>query len=366
MNKRTPFYDLHLQSHAKIVDFAGWDMPLHYGSQIEEHHQVRRDAGVFDVSHMGIVDLNGPQSEPFLRYLLSNDVARMEVNQALYTCMLNEAGGVIDDLIVYKINEQFFRLIVNAGTKEKDLAWMNQVAKNFDVTLTEQINFCMLAMQGPQVLAKLSRLFESDDLKTIQALKPFRFAIISDCLIARTGYTGEDGYEMIFPKTEAKKYWQSLLQAGMLPCGLGCRDTLRLEAGLNLYGQDMDETVTPFESNLGWTVALEPSSREFLGRSALEQQKKDGVKKLLLGLLLTGPGIMRHDQKVLLNNKTIGVITSGGYSPTLQKSIGFARITNQLNGACFIEIRGKQVPAQVVTLPFVRKGKKVFEEGVTS
>lgn len=360
MGKRTPFYDSHVQAKAKIVDFAGWDMPLHYGSQLEEHHQVRRHAGMFDVSHMGVVDIHGKQAADYLRYLLANSIDRIQSGKALYTCMLNEQGGVIDDLIVYKIDDESFRVVINAGTREKDFAWMKKHATPFALEMTERTDLAMLAIQGPEVKDKIGDLFPAEEVESVKNLKPFTFIEIAGWFIARTGYTGEDGYEIIFPAMEAESLWQSLLKLDIKPCGLGARDTLRLEAGMNLYGSDMDENVTPLESNLTWTVMFDPADRKFIGREALEQQKAAGVKSRLVGLVLTGPGIIRNHQKVLVNSHGAGEVTSGGYSPTLEQSIALARVPADIGDECFVEIRNKQVPAKVVKPPFVRNGRKMF------
>ena len=367
MGKKTPFYDFHLQANAKMVDFAGWEMPLHYGSQIKEHHQIRREVGFFDVSHMGIVDLSGKEATPYLRRLLANNVDRITAGKALYTCMLNEAGGVLDDLIVYKITEDQYRIVVNAGTREKDLEWMKKEARSFEVCLTLRDDLVMLAIQGPLAKDKIQLLFQEGKEQYL-LLKPFTFVALGEWFIARTGYTGEDGYEIIFKAEEAGRIWQACLTAGIMPCGLGARDTLRLEAGLNLYGSDMNEAVTPFESNLGWTVALEPAERVFIGREALEKQIEQGVKVRLVGLVLEGSGVIRNHQKVLMDGEGQGEVTSGGYSPTLEKSIALARVPIEPRTRfepythCYVEIRHKQIPAQVITPPFVRKGKKCFKE----
>lgn len=360
MGKRTPFYDLHVKANAKIVDFADWDMPLHYGSQIQEHHQVRLHVGMFDVSHMGIVDLRGASSGAFLRHLLANNIDRLNEGKALYTCMLNEQGGVLDDLIVYKLGDDFFRLVINAGTRDKDIAWIKNQAAHFDIDVIERTDLAMLAIQGPEAKDKLFQLLSSEDADRAKTLKPFTFALANDWLIARTGYTGEDGFEIIFPAKQASQLWQSALTAGIKPCGLGARDTLRLEAGLNLYGSDMDETVTPLESNLEWTVAMEPKERNFIGRKALEAQINQGIKHKLVGIILEGPGVIRNHQKVLINSHGEGEVTSGGYSPTLEKSIALARVPAEIGTKCHIEIRNKQIPALVIKPPFVRKGKKMF------
>jgi aminomethyltransferase len=358
--KRTPFYDLHVKANAKIVDFAGWDMPLHYGSQLEEHHQVRQHAGMFDVSHMGVVDLTGEDSTAYLRRLLANNVDRLVEGKALYTCMLNEQGGVIDDLIVYKVASDRYRVVINAGTREKDVAWMRMQLQGLDVTLSERNDLAMLALQGPEAKDKIASIFTPEQTETLRQLKPFTFAAVGDYFVARTGYTGEDGYEIILPIANASTLWQGLLAAKVAPCGLGARDTLRLEAGLNLYGSDMDESVTPLESNLSWTVVMEPKDRAFIGREALEKQSQAGVKHRLVGLVLQGAGIIRDHQKVVIEGNGSGEVTSGGYSPTLEKSIALARVPADIGTQCFVEIRNKQVEALVVKPPFVRHGKKVF------
>lgn len=359
MAKRTPFYDLHIKANAKMVDFSGWDMPLHYGSQLKEHHQVRQHAGLFDVSHMGVVDLLGKEAAAYLRRLLANNIDRLQPGKALYTCMLNEEGGVIDDLIVYQVKPDQYRIVINAGTREKDLVWMKKQSTGFDIELTERNDVVMLAIQGPEIKNKLSVLF-GDKAESIQALKSFNFIDLDDWFIARTGYTGEDGYEIIFPESQAENFWNKCLLADILPCGLGARDTLRLEAGLNLYGADMDESVTPFESNLAWTVILDPKERDFIGRGALEAQSQQGIRRRLVGLVLEGPGVIRNHQKVMINGNAEGEVTSGGYSPTLEKSIALARVPADIGSHCFVEIRNKPVSALVIKPPFVRHGKKVF------
>ncbi|MBV8802071.1 MAG: glycine cleavage system aminomethyltransferase GcvT [Gammaproteobacteria bacterium] len=355
MGKKTPLYDCHLQSNAKMVDFAGWDMPLHYGSQVQEHHIVRKQAGVFDVSHMTIVECIGSDAFQFLRQLVANDVNRLTPGKALYTCMLNEQGGVLDDLIIYKIDSTFYRLVVNSATRDKDLAWIKKQANAFNITITERTDLAMLAIQGPAITEKLSHLFDSQDTQAILSLKPFHFLLVKEYFIARTGYTGEDGFEIILPAIEAPSFWNKLLKAEIHPCGLGARDTLRLEAGLNLYGADMDETTTPLESNLGWTIAWEPKDRDFIGRSALEQQREKGAKQRLVGIILEGPGVLRNHQKIMANGIEVGEITSGSFSPTLNKGIALARVNADIGPVCLIDIRGKQVTAQVTKPPFVKK-----------
>lgn len=358
MGKKTPIYGSHVQANAKIVDFAGWDMPLHYGSQIQEHHQVRQHVGMFDVSHMGVVDFHGEQTTSYLRRLLANNVDKLTPGKALYTCMLNEQGGVIDDLIVYKIENDFYRMVVNAGTREKDIAWMKKQLSPHDVSVNERDDVAIIAVQGPEAKDKMALLLPTH-AEQIQQLKPFTFMVVDNWFIARTGYTGEDGYEIILPTLDATNCWETLQRLEVPPCGLGARDTLRLEAGLNLYGNDMNENVTPLESNLSWTVAMDPADRKFIGREALEKQTLLGVKHRLVGLVLEGAGIIRDHQKVFINHGE-GEVTSGGYSPTLEKSIALARVPTTVCDTCTVEIRNKKVPAMVVKPPFVRHGKKMY------
>ncbi|MGH8181941.1 MAG: glycine cleavage system aminomethyltransferase GcvT, partial [Steroidobacteraceae bacterium] len=267
MTRQTPLFDLHQKLGARIVDFGGWDMPLQYGSQIAEHHAVRRGAGVFDVSHMCVIDLSGARVRAFLERLLANDVGKLKApGKALYGCMLRETGGVIDDLIVYLMEGSGFRAVVNAGTRDKDLAWMRQHAAQFGVQLTERTDLAMLAVQGPEARGKAASLLSPAGSTAALGLEPFFGREIEGWFVARTGYTGEDGFEIMLPGTEAERTWKALNSAGVASCGLGARDTLRLEAGMNLYGSDMDESTHPFESGLGWTVALEPQERAFIGR----------------------------------------------------------------------------------------------------
>ena len=358
MGNRTPLYDTHAKYHAKIVDFGGWDMPLHYGSQLEEHHFVRNSAGMFDVSHMTIVDLRGERIREFLRYLLANNVDRLKQSgKALYSCMLNEQGGVIDDLIVYYIDDSFFRMVVNAATRDKDLAWINQHAGAFDISVKVRDDLAMIAVQGPEARDKAHQVLSTAVATAAQDLGPFFMAMHGDWAVARTGYTGEDGYEIMLPNQEAPAFWDKLVEAGVHPCGLGARDTLRLEAGMNLYGTDMDETTSPLESALSWTVAWEPQDRDFIGRAAITAQKQAGIQRALVGLLLEDKGVLRNHQKVLVDGLEAGEITSGSYSPTLGKAIAFARVPAGIGDHARVDIRGKHVPVKVVKPPFVRNGK---------
>jgi aminomethyltransferase len=357
MSKHTPLYEQHLGAGAKMVDFSGWQMPIHYGSQIEEHHAVRRHAGLFDVSHMNVVDVRGAAARDWLRYLLANDVARLKLRgKALYTCMLNENGGVVDDLIVYYMADDWYRLVLNAATRDKDLAWMTAHLHD-DVAIEEQPQLAMLAVQGPAAIDLLGKLLTEEDARAVHQLKPFQACQVEDLFVARTGYTGEDGVEIILDGAAAPLLFKRLLEAGVQPTGLGARDTLRLEAGMALYGSDMDDTTTPFESGLGWTVALQDETRDFVGRAALEQQREQGVARKMVGLLLTGRGVLRAHQVVRCEAGE-GEITSGSFSPTLGRSIALARMPAAVSsgGHCEVEIRGNWQAARIVDYPFVRHG----------
>jgi len=364
MTRKTILNDAHRALGAKMVDFGGWDMPLNYGSQIEEHHQVRRDAGMFDVSHMTVVDLHGAKVRDFLRRLVANSVDKLaRPGKALYTCMLDERGGVIDDLIVYYLADDWFRIVVNAATRDKDMAWIERQAAAFDVDVRERADLAMIAVQGPNARDRVIGLLAEGDRERIGKLGKFsaREAKAADgasLFVARTGYTGEDGFEIVLPEDRAVALWDALLAAGVKPAGLGARDTLRLEAGLNLYGQDMDETVTPWEAALGWTVSLD-EGRDFIGRGALEAQKAAGNARRMIGLVMDEKGVLRHGQKVLTAGGE-GEILSGTFSPTLGKAIAFARVPAGDAGddaGVRVDIRGREVPVRVVRFPFVRDGK---------
>ncbi|VXC84282.1 aminomethyltransferase, tetrahydrofolate-dependent, subunit (T protein) of glycine cleavage complex [Pseudomonas sp. 8Z] len=360
MGQRTPLYDLHLALGAKMVDFGGWDMPLHYGSQVEEHHQVRRECGVFDVSHMCVVDITGSQAQAYLQRLLANDVARLQSpGKALYSAMLNEQGGVIDDLIVY-LTEGGYRAVLNAATRDKDLAWMHAHAGDHDVTLRERSDLAMLAVQGPKARSRVAELVSQSGAALIHSLKPFQGLPDGDWFIARTGYTGEDGLEIMLPSTEVVAFLNDLVGAGISPIGLGARDTLRLEAGMNLYGQDMDENVSPLAANMAWTIAWEPSTRDFIGRAALEAQQAAGCPNKLVGLVLEERGVLRAHQVVRVAGIGDGEITSGSFSPTLNKSIALARVPAATGERAEVEIRGKWFPVRVVQANFVRYGKPLI------
>jgi aminomethyltransferase len=399
MGLGTPLHNIHSGCGAKIVDFGGWDMPLHYGSQIAEHLAVRRDAGMFDVSHMAVIDLTGERVRPFLQYLLANDVGRLRVpGKALYSCMLRPTGGVIDDLIAYFLTESWFRLVVNAGSRAKDLLWIREQAAPFAVEVRERTDLAMIAVQGPAARAKTVSLL--DDARRAAALDiaPFAGLQIDSWFIARTGYTGEDGFEIMLPAAEAAATWTALAAAGVAPAGLGARDTLRLEAGMNLYGNDMDEDHDPLESGLAWTVAFDPTDRLFIGREALERERTGG--RQLVGLLLEERGVLRGHQRVVtvrarssahaestgdvrteigsdahgevkgdvggalgsdtsrgITGDANGEITSGTFSPTLNRAIALARVPRGIEPRVQVDVRGKLLAARVVKLPFVRHGK---------
>ena len=361
MTKQTVLNATHRALGAKMVDFGGWDMPIHYGSQIDEHHVVRRDAGMFDVSHMTVVDLRGARTREFLRKLAANNIDKLQKRgKALYTAMLNEQGGVIDDLIVYFMAEDWFRLVVNASTRDKDLAWIAAQAAPFGVEVIERPEFGMVAVQGPNAREKVIGLLREADRE--KAGKLARFAALETetadgvpVFLARTGYTGEDGFEAIVPEDRTVDFWNALLAAGVKPAGLGARDTLRLEAGMNLYGQDMDEAVTPYEAAMGWTVSLD-EGRDFIGRAALEAQQAAGVPRQLVGIVMDEKGVLRHGQKVLTAGGE-GEVLSGTFSPSIGKAIGFARVPAGETGAVRVDIRGREVPVRVVRFPFVREGQ---------
>ncbi len=358
MLKRTSLHEKHQQMGAKLVDFGGWHMPVNYGSQMEEHHAVRKNAGMFDVSHMTIVDLKGEQAKAYLQYLLANDIDRLKTEgKALYTAMLNEQGGVIDDLIVYLMSDGY-RLVVNCATREKDLAWMEKQVLDFTVVLKERTDLSMIAVQGPQARTKVNGLLEAPAL---EALALFQGCLIpdgSDWFVARTGYTGEDGYEIMLPDEHAAGFWEALADAGVQPCGLGARDTLRLEAGMNLYGHEMDEHISPLVANMGWTLSW--GERDFIGKAALEAEKESGITHKLVGLLLEQKGVLRAGQEVLCKQQQAkGVITSGTYSPTLGHSIALARVPVSFGDSVAVQVRQKQLPVKIVKPCFVRNGGKV-------
>ena len=362
MTNKTPLHSRHVDAGARMVDFGGWDMPLHYGSQLEEHHVVRRDAGMFDVSHMTVVDIAGHAARDYLRRLLANDVAKLAApGKGLYGCMLNESGGVVDDLITYRRAGGDYRIVVNAATREQDLAWMRSVADKFAVTLTERPELVMLALQGPRGMSNVRR--RCCPRICARPRRPSARSAASrpsTTFVARTGYTGEDGWEVIHRQRPTASSCGIPGGRGRhpAPCGLGARDTLRLEAGLCLYGQDMDQETSPLVSSLAWTVAWDPADRNFVGQAGAEERQKHAASRAkLVGLILDDRGIMRHGQRVVTAAGD-GVVTSGGFSPTIQRSIALARIPGDAEGICQVEIRNaKCCAAKIVRPPFVRNGK---------
>jgi aminomethyltransferase len=372
MGLKTPLYDTHVSSGAKIIDFGGWDMPLSYGSQLEEHRAVRRDSGIFDVSHMCAVDLTGARVREFLRRLLANDVAKLTIpGAALYSCMLLPSGGVIDDLIVYFLTENWFRMVVNAGTRRKDLEWLGEHAAPFGVAVRERTDLAILAVQGPLAREKTASLLSAAHRETALGIARFSGAAIDTWFLARTGYTGEDGFEILLPAEEAVAVWRALVALGVTAAGLGARDTLRLEAGMNLYGNDMDENRHPLESGLAWTVAFEPEERDFIGRAALLRARAQGCDELV-GLVLEDRGVLRSHQPVFAEAQSagaqalcagagVGEITSGTFSPTLNRAIALARVRRGLGARVLVDIRGQPHAARIVKPPFVRNGKALIE-----
>lgn len=358
MISKTPLHANHLACGARMVDFHGWDMPLHYGSQLDEHHAVRTQAGMFDVSHMTVVDVLGAGGRQFLRRLLTNDVDQLQHSgRALYSCLCNEHGGIIDDLIVYQRAPDNYRIVLNSATRERDLAWILAKCEGYSVGLQERRELAMIAVQGPEAINKLTSVLNPSQIDAISTLTHFECVDVDKWFFARTGYTGEDGLEIILPAAEVAALWTSLLQAGVIPCGLGARDTLRLEAGMLLYGQDMDESTTPLESGLAWTVKWEPEDRNFIGMGALLSQRREGLGRKLVGLVLEDRGIMRSGQRVVVEGEADGVITSGSYSPTLGYSIALARVPVGTGEHVMVDIRGKMVPARVGKPRFVKHGK---------
>ncbi len=358
----TPLKPLHLSAGAKMTPFAGYDMPLHYGSQIAEHEAVRTDAGMFDVSHMMITDISGSDAKAFLQLLIANDVAKLEKvgnGKALYSAMLNEEGGVVDDLIVY-LMPFGYRVVTNAGTREKVHAWFKKIAQDFKVSFKERTDFAMLAVQGPNAIAKVISIKPNWQAKLTE-LKIFQgFESDDGFFVARTGYTGEDGLEIMIPLSALESFWNALVKIGVMPCGLAARDTLRLEAGMNLYGQDMDDTVHPLEAGLSWCIDLKDENRDFVGKAQV-LAKMNVPHHKQVGLLLLGKGVLRGHQVFRNDKGELGELTSGTFSPTLKQSIAIARVPAATTDMGEVEIRGEWQPVRVLNLPFVRNGKKIFE-----
>jgi len=360
--RRTPLADAHVALGGKMVDFGGWYMPVQYTSLVEEHQAVRERAGLFDVSHMGEVRVRGKETLAFLSYLTVNDPTKLEDGQAQYTAMATKEGTVVDDLLIYRFSQDECLLVINAANQEKDFQWMKHHAKGFDVQLTDESDATgQIAIQGPKALKILQKI-AAPGLSNIEYYR-FRNEVIDGVpvLVSRTGYTGEDGFECYLPAEHTGDLWSKLLEAGkevnLLPCGLGARDTLRLEARMHLYGQDMDETTTLLEANLGWITKLK-KDQDFLGKAALLQQRDSGVTRKLVGFELEDRGIARHGYPVEEAGEEVGHVTSGTHSPTLKKSIGLAYVPLSLSkpGNTFqIRIRNKLVSAVVVKGPFYQR-----------
>ena len=364
MGRRTPLFELHQSLGARIVEFGGWDMPLSYSSLIEEHHAVRRAAGMFDVSHMGIVDLRGSEARAVLEGLLANDVGRLRApGSALYSCMLNESGGVVDDLIVYFLGASGFRLVVNAATRAADIAWIEAHIRARDVQLAERTDLALIAVQGPQARARFVQLLQGEQAALASSIARFHAAAIGRWFVARTGYTGEDGFEVMLPAADATDAWRALAALEVVPCGLGARDTLRLEAGMNLYGNDLDASHHPLESGLAWTVAFEPGERDFIGRAVLEKIQRQGSERKQVGLVLEERGVLRAHYKVIVPGTGTGEVTSGTFSPTLERSIALARVPSATGDHVQVDIRGQLKEARVVKPPFVRHGQSLLGAG---
>ena len=353
--RRTPLFDAHLRAGARMVEFAGWEMPVQYTSVLEEHHAVRNDAGLFDVSHMGVFAFEGPGALEDCNRLITNDLARIEDGRALYTVVTSERGGTVDDVICYRVSTERILVVVNAANREKDLNWfLSHGAKVRD----ESDRWALLALQGPRAQSLLQPL-ASIDLGTIRF---FRFAEAElggkRAIVARTGYTGEDGFEIFCRPEDAEALWTALVDAGARPCGLGARDSLRLEAALCLYGHELTDEHTPFEAGLDWVVKLDKA--DFVGKEALLRQRAEGVKRKLVGFTLEDRGIPRSGYPVLHEGKEVGVVTSGTMSPTLKKPIGLAYVPAELAsvGSTFeVKIRDKAAKARVIETPFYRRSR---------
>ena len=346
-----------------MVDFHGWSMPINYGSQINEHNSVRENCGIFDVSHMTILDFKGDDAETFVRKLISNDIKKLtEPYAGLYSAMVNEQGGVIDDLIAYKM-ENGYRLVVNCATRGEDLKWISSKSLNFKVEMTERDDLSMIAVQGPRSLDVLSSC-PAPIVRALESKKRQQGVYGNNMFATKTGYTGEIGFEVILPHEQAVNLWQNAIDAGAVPVGLGARDTLRLEAGMNLYGFEMDESITPFECNMSWTVDFSDTDRDFYGKKALENILKEENYNELVGIMLDERTILRQGQKLWFNeNKDLdGIVTSGTYSPTLKKPIALARIPKADLKSCFTEVRDKKVFAKIGSPKFIKEGKEIFKE----
>lgn len=363
--KKTPLYSLYAEYGAKTIDFGGWDMPVQFSGIKDEHDAVRNRAGIFDVSHMGEIIVKGKDSLEFLQKVMTNDFSKLQTGRALYTAMCYENGGVVDDLLVYKLDEQEYLLVVNAANTEKDYQWLKQhISGDIEVEdVSEQ--YALIAIQGPKAQSILQKIVNNTDLEEI---KFFRFEQDLDlngakALVSRTGYTGEDGFEIYCRPEDAQNLWKELLKSGekegLLPCGLGARDTLRFEATLPLYGQELSSEITPLEAGLGFAVKL--NKEDFIGKEALKKQKEEGVPRTIVGIEMIDRGIPRTGYRVFSEGEEIGYVTSGTQSPTLKKNIGLALIKsdhNEVGKELEVEVRKKRIKAKIIKTPFYARPKK--------
>jgi aminomethyltransferase len=359
--KRTPLYGCHREAGAKIVDFAGWEMPVQYTGVIEEHRAVRTAAGLFDVSHMGEVRVRGAGAQAFLQRLTPNDVSKLVPGRAHYSGLLTDRATYVDDILIYRLAADDFLVVVNASNAERDFEWIaaQALSSGEDVeVIDESDRYALLALQGPKALETLAPLASPD----VSGLKYYGFAEGTvagvPALISRTGYTGEDGFELYLAPEDAPGVWRRLVEAGAVPAGLGARDTLRLEAAMALYGHEIDDTTTPFEAGLSWVVKLDKG--EFLGRDALVAQKAAGVPRKLVGFEVRGRGIARQGHPVASEGGTVGAVTSGTWSPTFEKALGLAYVPPEMAAPgtpLAIEVRGKALPAVVVEIPFYKRSR---------
>jgi aminomethyltransferase len=355
--RHTPLYDEHKALGARLVDFAGWEMPVQYEGIKAEHQAVRNHVGLFDVSHMGEAFFRGPDAEEAVQRLVTRDVSRLDEGQAGYSVVCYEDGGTVDDVIVYRRPDDFL-VVVNASNREKDLDHFRENAGDLDVEISDETeDWALLALQGPEAPELLQDLTGTD----LSTLKPFRFAegevAGAKTIISRTGYTGEDGFELYLPSDDAPRVWRELLEAGATPAGLGARDTLRLEAGMCLYGNELDPETTPLEAGIGFAVHLD-KEQEFIGQDALRKEKEEGLRKKLVGFEVDGRGIARHDHPVKVEDDTVGKVTSGTLSPTLNKAIGLALVSPRVEDKFEVVIRDRLVEAHTVELPFYKREKR--------
>lgn len=364
--KRTPLYSLYEKYGAKTIDFGGWDLPVQFSSIKEEHEAVRERAGIFDVSHMGEILVTGKESESFLQKLITNDLSKLKIGGAQYTAMCYENGGVVDDLLIYRLDEEEYLLIVNAANTDKDFDWMKQ-HKDGDVEVENVSDrYALIAIQGPKAQLILQKIVKNADLSDIKFFK-FRQNVDingAKALVSRTGYTGEDGFEIYCNPEDSIQIWENLLEAGedegMMPCGLGARDTLRFEATLPLYGQELSPEISPLEAGIGFAVKLN-KEEDFIGKEALSKQKENGVSRRLVGIEMLDRGIPRHGYPVFCNDEEIGFVTSGTQSPTLQKNIGLALIKSEYSEEgkeIEVAVRKKRLKAKIIQTPFYTRPKK--------